>query len=108
MIPRLALVFTLHFGSGPRNAADDRWMSSDKARHFFTSALLDCLAYSVLRTTRVSQKDALVGAGALTAGVGIGKEVYDRKFGGDPSLKDLAADGAGIAAATALLRRTLR
>jgi putative lipoprotein len=108
VIPGLALVFTLHLGTAPKRAGDDRWLGADKARHFFTSALLDCLAYSAIRTTRVSQQGALVSAGVLTAGVGIGKELYDRKSGGDPSFKDLAADGAGIATATALLRRTLR
>ena len=33
---------------------------------------------------------------------------FDRKFGGDASFKDLAADGAGILAATVLLRHTER
>lgn len=108
MIPGLVFVFTLHVGSSVRADSDDRWRSNDKARHFLTSAFLDCLSYSALRTARVSRTGALVRAAALTAGVGIGKEVYDLKFGGDPSLKDLTADGAGIAAATVLLRKTAR
>jgi hypothetical protein len=77
-------------------------------KHFVTSAFVDCLSYSVLRTTRVSKKGALVAAGVTAAGVGVGKELYDRRFGGDPSLKDLAADGTGIALATVLVAQTSR
>jgi uncharacterized protein YfiM (DUF2279 family) len=40
--------------------------------------------------------------------VSVGKELYDRRYGGDPSLKDLAWDGAGIVAASVLLRNTQR
>jgi hypothetical protein len=48
----------------------------------------------------------LAGAAIAAGAVSIGKEVYDKKFGGDPSLKDLAWDGAGILGAAMLLRRT--
>jgi uncharacterized protein YfiM (DUF2279 family) len=110
MIPGLSLVFTLQFGpaGAARAPGDESWRSSDKAKHFVMSAFVDCLTFSVLRTTRVSREGALVTAGVVAAGVGLGKEVYDRKFGGDPSFKDLAADGAGVAAATALLGQTSR
>jgi putative lipoprotein len=109
MIPGLSLVLTLHFG-GPAPArlpaADDRWLSSDKARHFLVSAFVNSLSYSVARSARVSREGALVTGAAVAAGVGVGKELYDRKSGGDPSVKDLVADGAGIAAATALVAQT--
>jgi len=109
MFPGLTLVLTLHFGGHALPpVADDGWFSGDKAKHFLTSAFIDGLSFSVARSARVSKKGALVTAASVAAGVGIGKELYDRKFGGDPSFKDLVADGAGIASATALLAQTSR
>jgi putative lipoprotein len=97
------LVFTLHFGN--RNASDP-WFGADKARHFFTSAFVQSASFSLLRETGIGRHAALVGATAVSSAAGIGKELYDKRFGGDPSLKDLAWDGAGIAAMTLVLRRT--
>jgi uncharacterized protein YfiM (DUF2279 family) len=107
MIPGLGFVLTLHFG--PVQAApkrDDGWFSADKAKHFFTSMFVESFTFSAVRTTRVSIRGALVSATIVTAGVGVGKELYDRTSGGDPSFKDLAADGAGIGVAAALLNQS--
>lgn len=107
MIPGLGFVLTLHFG--PVQAPvkrEDRWLSNDKAKHFFTSMFIESLTFSAIRATRVSKGGALVSASIVTAGVGIGKEIYDLKFGGDPSFKDLTADAAGIGAGAALMHQT--
>ena len=102
-----ALLFTLHFGGADPNGGD-RWLSADKAKHFFMAAFVQSASFSALRTRGCRANAVLVGATVVTATVSVGKELYDRRSGGDPSLKDLAADGAGILAATALLRRTDR
>jgi uncharacterized protein YfiM (DUF2279 family) len=107
MMPGLGFVLTLHFG--PVQAPvkrDDAWLSSDKVKHFMTSMFVESFTFSVIRATRVSKEGSLIGATAVTLGVGIGKELYDRKFGGDPSFKDLTADVAGIAASAALMNQT--
>ena len=103
-MPGLTLLFAFRLGGTDPVRADDGWLSADKAKHFFTSAFVQTVAYSALRTTAVSRKGSLAGATVISAGVGVGKEVWDRKFGGDPSWKDLAADGAGILAASLILR----
>lgn len=100
----LALVFALQLGSAPK--ADDGWLSADKAKHFLLSAFVQSAGFSALRAARVSRGGALAGATVFSAGAGLGKEWYDKKFGGDPSFRDLAADGAGILAASALLHQT--
>jgi putative lipoprotein len=99
----LLLLFTLHFGDRP---AADPWFAPDKAKHFFSSAFVQSTSFSLLRRGGLGRDHALVGATAISSTVGIGKELYDMKFGGDPSFKDLAWDGAGIAVITLVLRRT--
>lgn len=102
----LLLVFTLRFGAAAPSA--DPWFGADKAKHFFTSAFVQSVSYSALRSARVGKTGALIGATAVSASVGLGKEWYDARYGGDPSVRDLAADGAGILAATLLLVHTQR
>jgi putative lipoprotein len=99
----LLIAFTLHFGAP---AANDSWFGTDKAQHFFMSAFVQSVSFSALRATRLSRTNSLIGATLVASAVGIGKEVYDAKRGGDPSLKDLTWDAAGIAAATLILAHT--
>ena len=86
----------------------DGWFSSDKAKHFFMSAFVQSLTYGTLRGVGASHGSALVGATMTTAAVGIGKERYDARTGGDPSWRDLAWDAAGAGAVSVLLARTAR
>jgi uncharacterized protein YfiM (DUF2279 family) len=104
----LLLVFSLQFGRGPGTVADAGWFAPDKAKHFFTSAFVQSVAFSGLRAARVGKTGSLVGATVVSGTVAVGKEWYDSRCGGDPSVKDLAADGAGILAASLLLGHTVR
>jgi len=100
------LLFTLHFGEEPRGS--DPWFSSDKAKHFFTSAFVQSLSFSTLRASGLRSGPSLVGASAITTLFGVGKEVRDFRRAGDPSVKDLVWDAAGAASASLLLHRTER
>jgi uncharacterized protein YfiM (DUF2279 family) len=102
----LALVIAFHFA--PPADAGDRWFAPDKAKHFFMAAFVQSASYGALRLTGVHRRGALIGATVAASAVSVGKELYDREFGGDPSWKDLTWDAAGIAAATLVLRRTPR
>ena len=102
----LVLVFALHLGQ--EHPRGDSWFGADKAKHFFTSAFVQTLSYGSLRSTGLSRSTSLTGATVVSWAVGVGKEIGDRAAGGVLSLKDLAWDGAGIAGATVLLRRTER
>lgn len=106
----LILVFSLWMpggavGGGAVRAGRDSWISRDKLEHFFVSAFVQSVSYSALRTAHASREDALVGASAITMGVGVGKEVYDLRSGESFSVRDLAWDAAGAGAATVLLSR---
>ena len=94
--------------ASPQSPAPDRWFAPDKVRHFFTSALLQSLGYGTLRAMDVEHGSALVGASAVTAAFGIGKELSDRRRGYGFSGRDLVWDAAGAAAVSALLARTER
>ncbi|MGH7622601.1 MAG: DUF2279 domain-containing protein [Gemmatimonadaceae bacterium] len=98
MMRGLVLVFALHGG--------DRWLGTDKIKHFFISAFVESVSYSALRAVHVKHDPALVSASALTLGVGIGKEIYDYQSYGHFSVKDLTWDAAGNAAATTVLAHT--
>jgi uncharacterized protein YfiM (DUF2279 family) len=98
------LVFALHFGDEHPSA--DRWFSSDKAKHFFTAALVQSASFGGFRATGLSRQQSFVGATAVATGISVGKELFDRHSGGEFSLKDLTWDGVGIASMTVLLRRT--
>jgi uncharacterized protein YfiM (DUF2279 family) len=103
---RVALLLTLHFGGPP--GSGDRWFSADKTKHFLTSAFVQSVSFSALRTTGIARSTSLLGATAVAGTVGVGKELYDKRFGGDPSLKDLVWDAGGIATVSFLLVRTQR
>jgi uncharacterized protein YfiM (DUF2279 family) len=99
------LVFSLHH---PPAAARDGWLSADKLQHFFTSAFVQSISYGTLRGAGASHGAAIAGASVTTAAVGIGKELYDARHRGDPSVRDLAWDAAGAGAVSLLLARTAR
>ena len=99
----LLLVFTLHLSP---SQAGDRWFGPDKAKHFFMAAFVESGTFSGLRLTGTHRSPALNSAIGVAAGVSIGKEVYDRYSGGDPSFKDLTWGGIGMAAAGVLLHQT--
>lgn len=91
---------------GLHAAAGDHWFGVDKVKHFFMSAFVESITYSALRTAHVRHDPALIAASALTLGIGVGKELYDRHSYGLFSVKDLSWDVAGNAAAATVLAHT--
>ena len=88
-------------------ARPDAWIGADKVKHFFTTALVQSLAYSVAQvTTRAPRSSLLLSASVASAAVGIGKEMHDRGSYGLFSVRDLAWDAAGAGAASLMLLHT--
>jgi uncharacterized protein YfiM (DUF2279 family) len=100
------LMFSLHFGQ--EHPKGDTWFSADKAKHFFTAAFVQSASFGGLRAIGAGRSASLAGASVVSAGFSIGKEIYDAKFGGTPSGKDLTWDVAGMIAASAVLNQTQR
>ncbi|MDQ3810823.1 MAG: hypothetical protein M3336_11080, partial [Chloroflexota bacterium] len=86
----------------------DGWFTADKVKHFLMSAFVQSVSYSVLRTAHLDHSVALVSASGVTTLVAVGKELYDRRTGGDFSPRDLVWDAAGASSATLLLTRSVR
>lgn len=98
------LLFTLHWSNDhPRG---DSWFGVDKVKHFATAAFVQSVSFSTLRLTSVNKSQSLVGATIVTLTASVGKEVVDRRRGGEFSYKDLTWDAAGIGTASVLLNQT--
>ena len=86
----------------------DPWFGIDKVKHFFMTAFVHSVSYSTFRLTNADHRSSMIGASAVSAGFGIGKEVFDRRRGGVFSTRDLVWDAAGATSAAALLSQTRR
>lgn len=95
---RFLVVLTFAVGPGP---APDRWTGPDKWRHLVASAIAHGAVYSVARAAGVAPDRAQGIAVPVALGVGLAKELRDRRPGGSGfSGRDLAWDlaGTGLAA----------
>ncbi|HKG96032.1 MAG TPA: hypothetical protein VKA84_29230 [Gemmatimonadaceae bacterium] len=88
------------------NRPADSWWGPDKIKHFFMSAFVQSVSYSALRLTRLDRGPSIAGATVVTAAVGVGRELHDRRTKGLFSVPDLAWDAAGAGAASLVLSRT--
>lgn len=86
----------------------DPWFGVDKVKHFFMTAFVQSVSYSTFRLTNADHRSSMIGATAVSAGFGIGKELFDRRRGGVFSTRDLVWDAAGATSAGALLTQTRR
>lgn len=103
------LVFSLWSGPSPVPASPgDRWFGPDKLLHFTTSALIQSVTHSVLRSRGVNYANASWSAAGVTAAAGVGKELWDLKRHDDFSLRDLTWDGIGGATGAVLMRQVDR
>jgi uncharacterized protein YfiM (DUF2279 family) len=103
----LGVVLLLQAGATVEHPRDG-WLGADKVKHFLTSFFVQSVAYSSTRATGAHHTPSLAAASAVTAVVGIGKEIHDRRSYGVFSYRDLTWDAAGAGLATVMLRRTVR
>jgi putative lipoprotein len=106
---RAVLVLALTLGP-PRFALPTRdgWFGVDKVKHFVVSAMAQAVTYAGLQYVGARHDVALVGSLATGATVGVARELHGRRTGGIFSVRDLAWDGAGLAAATLFLAHAER
>jgi putative lipoprotein len=93
-----ALAATVVFAAGTSQAGTaDPWFGRDKALHFSASAALASGGYAAGAIFSDSVEARLMVGAGLALGAGVGKEVFDRYGGGDPSWRDLTWDVVGTA-----------
>lgn len=81
----------------PKSACDP-WFSQDKLLHFSTCAALSGLTYHIyVCRLKKDEKLGKVYSVSITALIGFGKEIYDKKKKRYFSWKDLFWDGVGLA-----------
>jgi uncharacterized protein YfiM (DUF2279 family) len=95
----LALAATVALQAGP-------FPGTDKVKHFFMSAFVQSVSFSVARAAGMDRASAQAAACASTMSIGILKELNDRRVGRSFSASDLAWDAAGALAAAAILNGT--
>ncbi len=88
--------------------ARESWFGVDKLKHFFISAFVESVTFSVFQAAGANRRTALTGAIGVTVAVGIARETYDRRTKKVFSLRDLTWDAAGAAAAAVMLSRTVK
>jgi putative lipoprotein len=88
---------------------EDAWFGIDKLKHFFMSAFIESVSYSILQAAKANHSTARAGAIGFTAAIGMAKEIHDKRTPGNIfSVRDLTWDGAGIVTGAALLAHTIR
>ncbi len=75
----------------------DKWLSQDKFLHFSACAAISGFAYHIsVHRFEEDMHRGRVYSVSITALIGIGKELYDKKKKNHFSWKDLLWDGLGI------------
>jgi uncharacterized protein YfiM (DUF2279 family) len=87
----------------PHEAAD-RWFGPDKVQHFWASYAAVAFTFGGATAAGLDRGPALATAVAAGVIAGVAKELDDARRGWGFSVRDLAMDGLGIAAAFLLLR----
>ena len=105
---KFSLLLVLGLTGPGDHPGGDSWFGVDKVKHFFMGAFVQSVGYSAIRVTGAHHNVSLLAATGITAGVSVGKEIWDWRTGGTPSLKDLTWDAAGAGASTLLLERSVR
>jgi putative lipoprotein len=100
---RIVLVLGLQSAGPDEHPGGDRWFGPDKVKHFFVAAFVQSVSYSVVRGAGARHEASLAAATGATAAVSEGKEIVDRRAGGQVSVPDLVWDAAGAGAASLLL-----
>lgn len=96
--PTLGLALaTMMLSRGALAQQADPWWGPDKQRHFTYSAAIAGVGYGGAALAYSDRAPRQLWGGAVAAGAGIGKEIYDLSGRGDPSWRDLTWDALGIA-----------
>ena len=104
----LLLVMAVPLGAQAPHKAVDPWFGADKAKHFLMAGFVESLTFAGLELAGANRSASRVGGISAAAIISVGREIHDRKVGKGFSIRDLAWDGLGIAAALFVVNKTQR
>ena len=105
----LSLCLAVNLVFAQTAVARDSWFGIDKIKHFFMSAFIESVSYSVLQAANVKRRPALGAAIGVTAAIGVAREIHDKRTPGKWfSYQDLTWDALGIAAGAAMVTHTIK
>jgi uncharacterized protein YfiM (DUF2279 family) len=84
----------------------DSFIGLDKPKHFLLSFFIESAGFASFQAAGAGRKSAAISATTLTAMIGVGREIHDRKTKGLFSAGDLLWDALGVGAAAVMLRHT--
>src|SRR5947208_2161090 len=90
--------------AGAQTPARDSFLGLDKPKHFLLSAFVESASFASFEAAGAGRRPAMAAAVSLTALVGVGREIHDRKTKGLFSIYDLTWDALGAGAAALMLR----
>lgn len=82
---------------------DDEIFGPDKIKHFFIAGFVESMTFAGAQAVGANHSSAPAAAIGVTAAVSIGRELHDRRKKGLFSIRDLAWDALGAAAALLVL-----
>ena len=105
MKPLIAIPIVMLLGASDAHGQQDRWFGRDKALHFGLGAAIAAGGYALGALVFDGRDRRLMIGFSLCTGAGAGKEIRDRRSGGDPSWRDFAwtTGGAAVGAGAAWL-----
>lgn len=86
----------------------DSFTGPDKVKHFFMSAFIEAVGFSALQAAGADRNVSIGAATTLTLGIGLAREIHDRRTKGLFSLGDLTWDAVGTAATLLLVSHAQR
>ncbi len=86
----------------------DTFTGPDKVKHFMMSAFIETVGFAGLQAMNVDRGASIGAATAVTLGIGLARELHDRRSNGLFSIGDLTWDTLGAGAALLLISHTQR
>jgi uncharacterized protein YfiM (DUF2279 family) len=88
--------------------APDTLFGADKVKHFMLSGFIELVGFSGLEWLGATRNASLAGATGVSLGIGLARELHDRRSNGLFSLGDLTWDALGVGAALAVISHSQR
>jgi putative lipoprotein len=93
---------------GVRPPVGDTFFGFDKVKHFMMSGFIEAVGFNSLQAVNVDRSASLAASTAVTLGIGVARELHDRRTTGLFSLGDLTWDTLGTAAALLIFSHSQR